>query len=123
VSTGPEMLLIAGLKAFVPKETAEKINAALTGMLNDGTLDGIGSLVSDIAEIKRAQSRIEFALGRIFAELQSGSIRADTIERNPAVGLAPLALAERGASGSGGGYSGSSGEPDNGSGPEREAAE
>ncbi len=64
------MLMQAALKAFVPKETAEKVQLAIEGMLRDGTLDGIGSLVSDIQEIKQRQARIEFGLGKIFAMLQ-----------------------------------------------------
>jgi hypothetical protein len=67
--SGPEMLMQAAFKAFMPKETAEKIQITIEGMLKDGTLDGIGSLVSDIAEIKRSQARIEFGLARIFAGL------------------------------------------------------
>lgn len=68
--SGPEMLLQAALKAFVPKETAERLTTAIEGMLRDGTLDGIGSLVSDIAEIKASQRRIEFGLAKIFALVQ-----------------------------------------------------
>lgn len=65
--SGPDMLLQAALKAFVPKQTAEAVSAAIEGMLRDGTLNGIGSLVADIQEIKRSQARIEFGLGRIYA--------------------------------------------------------
>lgn len=69
MTSGPEMLLKAALTAFVPKETAERLTATIEGMLKDGSLDGIGSLVSDIQEIKRSQARIEFGLARVFAAL------------------------------------------------------
>lgn len=69
--SGPEMLLQAALKAFVPKETAANITTAIEGMLKDGSLDGIAALVTDIRAIKESLARIEFQNGRIFATLQS----------------------------------------------------
>lgn len=69
--SGPEMLLQAALKAFVPKETAANITTAIEGMLKDGSLDGIAALVTDIRAIKESLARIEFQNGRIFAEVQS----------------------------------------------------
>jgi hypothetical protein len=71
---GPEMLLQAALKAFVPKEVAERyivqaaeLSAIVEGMVKRGELDGIATLVSDVAEIKLSQARIEFGLARIYA--------------------------------------------------------
>lgn len=48
MASGTEMLFLQMLKAFMPKEAAEKI----AGMVEDGTFDRIGSLPADIQEIK-----------------------------------------------------------------------
>lgn len=76
--SGTEMLLQAALKAFVPKETAERyvaqaaqVSAIVEGMVKDGALDGIATLISDVREIKESLARIEFQNGRVFAALQS----------------------------------------------------
>lgn len=68
--SGPEMLLKAAISAFVPKETAAQITAVIEGMLRDGSLDGIATLVSDVREISESQKRIEFGQARIYAVLQ-----------------------------------------------------
>lgn len=104
MASGAEMLLISALKAFVPKETAEQINAALQGMLNDGTLNGLGTLVADIQAIKRNQESIMLALGKLYA---------DTVPRSGSKfrPVAPL-LAEHGTDGSGSASAASGGTDD-----------
>lgn len=99
--SGAEMLLIAGLKAFVPKETAEQFSAALQGMLNDGTLQGLGSLVSDIQEIKQNQRNIMLGMGRLAALLQERSDHG--VPGGAFDGPRLVVLAEHGADGGPGG--------------------
>lgn len=70
--SGMELLFINTLKAFMPKEAAEKI----AGMIADGTFDRIGSLPSDILEIKsrleqceKRFDRLELGLAKIYAAI------------------------------------------------------
>lgn len=106
--SGAEMLLIAGLKAFVPKETADQINATLQGMLADGTLHGLGNLVADIAEIKARQITIEAILRHIAANGLPGN--------PPTVDAPRLALTEHRTDGQPGSGISAGGEPDDGRG-------
>ena len=105
--SGMEMLLINTLKAFMPKESAEKI----AGWASDGTFDKIGNLPEEISEIKRQQAAILLALGRIFAVLQSGDDNG--LSRN-AVGHGPVPalLTECGPLGGGSGDSDASSRTD-----------
>lgn len=122
--SGPEMLLIAGLKAFVPKNTAEKINATLEGMLRDGTLQGIGSLVSDIAEIKARLISIDAILRSQGAGVIAGRCAEAVYERGEDNGLSrdtaaqprQLAPPQHRTDGGPGGGIGTSGQSDNGHG-------
>lgn len=59
------------LKTFMPKEAAEKI----AGMVEDGTFDRIGSLPSDIQEIKAAQKALGFQLAEIQRTLASHALQ------------------------------------------------
>jgi hypothetical protein len=61
--SGMEMLLVNTLKAFMPKEAAEKIYR----MVEDGTFDRIGAVPADIAEIKRAIGQLHLGLATLAA--------------------------------------------------------
>jgi hypothetical protein len=52
---GPEMLLVNMLKAFMPREAADKIY----GMATDGTFDRIGAIPSELDAIKKALQDIQ----------------------------------------------------------------
>lgn len=117
--SGPDLLLKAALTAFVPKETAADITRTIEGMLKDGTLAGIGTLVQDIQEIKRSQARIEFGLARLFAIVQCGEPISIIGDDNLVSGTLRRGLGEPLASGSRplaisgpGSGSGTGGEPD-----------
>lgn len=106
--SGTEMLLQAALKAFVPKETAERyvaqaaqVSAIVEGMVKDGALDGIATLISDVREIKESLARIEFQNGRVFAALQlaeqiHGGGKPDGLSGSPFPGPLDAMVAERG---------------------------
>ena len=59
--SGMEMMLINMLKAFMPKEAAEKI----AGYATDGTFDRIGAIPSELDAIKASLARIELELAGI----------------------------------------------------------
>lgn len=107
---GMEMMLTNMLKAFMPKESAEKI----AGWASDGTFDKIGNLPSELEAIKLQQAQILLGMGRIFAILQERD--ENGIPGSPAPGPLPLALVEHGADGEPGNDIGASGEPDSGHG-------
>lgn len=64
--SGMEMMLINMLKAFMPKEAAEKI----AGYATDGTFDRIGSIPSELDAIRESlarQERMLAGLNRAFS--------------------------------------------------------
>jgi hypothetical protein len=94
--SGMEMLLINTLKAFMPKEAAEKIYR----MVEDGTFDRIGEVPSDIAEIKRAVGQLHLGLATLAAHVSALEMRGG-VARNPLSdgaerGPVAVAYAERG---------------------------
>ena len=115
--SGMELMLTNMLKAFMPKESAEKI----AGWAQDGTFDRIGALPSELDEIKRAQARIEFGLARIFAVLQNETI--DRVPGGSSPGFVQAALAEHRTDDGPGGRSSAGGDADNGCGSDLPAGD
>lgn len=112
--SGMEMMLVNMLKAFMPKEAAEKI----AGYATDGTFDRIGAIPSELDAIKESLARIELAIAgvgrRQVALLHHQSEGADQVSRvADGSGLEPAPFAEYGANGVGNG-AGTSGSINNG---------
>lgn len=115
--TGMEMMLTNMLKAFMPKESAEKI----AGWATDGTFDKIGNIPSDLEEIKRDLAKLQFALAKIYAALSVeqqvfAAGNGDGVSGGTVTGLGIAPPTEHGTDGGPGGSVGTSGEPDNGRG-------
>lgn len=106
--SGAEMLLVNMLKAFMPKEAAEKIGA----MASDGTFDRIGNLPADIDEIKRGMAALHLGQAKIFAALQAlgGS---DALHSNSQLRLVAPVPTEHGTNAGPGNDSGADLQPDN----------
>lgn len=122
--SGMDMLLVNALKAFVPKDVAEKLSEVLQGMIEDGTFEKIASLPSDVAEIKRAIIQLHLGMATIAAHISALESRTGAPARNPlhdssdviSHGIAPTSFAEHrsGELANCGSPGGTGGEPDNG---------
>lgn len=122
--SGMDMLLVNALKAFMPKDVAEKLNEILQGMIADGTFEKIASLPSELEAIKRSIGQLHLGVATIAAHVSALESRTGAPARNPlhdspdAIphGIAPTSFAEHrsGELANGGSPGGTGGEPDNG---------
>lgn len=71
--SGMDMLLVNTLKAFMPKEAAEKI----LGYANDGTFERIGAIPFELDQIKARQQAIGLQLEEVRNALLAIATRLD----------------------------------------------